>query len=279
MILITSDQELRAYVPNVLATVAGEMSLFDKVKADLELSEQWLSIHFVDTSLIEKIVSEEGYHEAAYMCRRAVVADALLRSVPSLDLVLTPNGFGIVNNQNVVPASKDRVDRLLANLELVRDRSLQQLLHLLPKVATADWLLTEAGQYFAATLFPNLDLPALLGHTDKLWERYQQYQAQLKLIEAELADKFISPELYERLRRRFIEGSCDIVELDLSNRLRAIELALLKGKLLDVPALHSIVTYIRNNPADFPEWAASDTATHYTDQSFHNKKQSGGYWF
>lgn len=278
MILITTDQELRTYVPNALATVAGEMSLFDKIRADLELSEQWLTIHFVEASLIEKIVSEEGYHEAAYMCRRAVVADALLRSVPSLDLVLTPNGFGIVNNQNVVPASKDRVDRLLANLELVRDRSLQQLLHLLPKVATTDWLLTEAGQYFAATLFPNLDLPALLGHTDKLWERYQQYQAQLKLIEAELADKFISPELYERLRRRFIEGSCDIVELDLSNRLRAIELALLKGKPLDVPALHSIVTYIRNNPADFPEWAASDTATHYTDQSFHNKKQSGGYW-
>lgn len=278
MILITTDQELRTYVPNALATVAGEMSLFDKIRADLELSEQWLTIHFVEASLIEKIVSEEGYHEAAYMCRRAVVADALLRSVPSLDLVLTPNGFGIVNNQNVVPASKDRVDRLLANLELVRDRSLQQLLHLLPKVATADWLLTEAGQYFAATLFPNLDLPALLGHTDKLWERYQQYQAQLKLIEAELADKFISPELYERLRHRFIEGSCDIVELDLSNRLRAIELALLKGKPLDVPALHSIVTYIRNNPADFPEWAASDTATHYTDQSFHNKKQSGGYW-
>lgn len=278
MILITTDTELRTYVPNALATVAGEMSLFDKIRADLELSEQWLTIHFVEASLIEKIVSEEGYHEAAYMCRRAVVADALLRSVPSLDLVLTPNGFGIVNNQNVVPASKDRVDRLLANLELVRDRSLQQLLHLLPKVATADWLLTEAGQYFAATLFPNLDLPSLLGHTDKLWERYQQYQAQLKLIEAELADKFISPELYECLRRRFIEGSCDIVELDLSNRLRTIELALLKGKPLDVPALHSIVTYIRNNPADFPEWAASDTATHYTDQSFHNKKQSGGYW-
>lgn len=278
MILITTDTELRTYVPNALATVAGEMSLFDKIRADLELSEQWLTIRFVEASLIEKIVSEEGYHEAAYMCRRAVVADALLRSVPSLDLVLTPNGFGIVNNQNVVPASKDRVDRLLANLELVRDRSLQQLLHLLPKVATTDWLLTEAGQYFAATLFPNLDLPALLGHTDKLWERYQQYQAQLKLIEAELADKFISPELYERLRHRFIEGSCDIVELDLSNRLRAIELALLKGKPLDVPALHSIVTYIRNNPADFPEWAASDTATHYTDQSFHNKKQSGGYW-
>ena len=59
MILITTDTELRTYVPNALATVAGEMSLFDKIRADLELSEQWLTIHFVEASLIEKIVSEE----------------------------------------------------------------------------------------------------------------------------------------------------------------------------------------------------------------------------
>lgn len=37
--------------------------------------------------------------------------------VPSLDLVLTPNGFGIVSNQNVAPASRDRVARLIASLE------------------------------------------------------------------------------------------------------------------------------------------------------------------
>ena len=279
MILITNDAQLRSYVPNALVTVTGEMSLFDKMRADLALSEQWLTIHFVDASLLGKIALEKEHSEAANICCRAVVADALLRAIPSLDLVLTPNGFGIVSNQNVAPASKDRVDRLLSNLELVRDRSLQQLLYLLPKAATSEWLQSEAGKYFAATLFPYLDLPSLLGYTDKLWERYQQYWAQLKLIEAELADKFISSELYARLRQRFIEDSCDIVELDLVNRLRAIELALLKGKQLDVPALHAIVTYIRKNPADFPEWAASETATHFSDQSFNNSKQSGGYWF
>ena len=279
MILITSDDQLRLYLPNALATVQGEMSLFDKLSADLQLAENWLSVHFLDTSLLTRIAEEEGAETAGYLCRRIVVADALLRAVPSLDLVLTPNGFGIVSNQNVAPASKDRVDRLLSNLELVRNRSLQQLLYLLPKAATSEWLQSEAGKYFAATLFPYLDLPSLLGYTDKLWERYQQYWAQLKLIEAELADKFISSELYARLRQRFIEDSCDIVELDLVNRLRAIELALLKGKPLDMQALHAIVTYIRKNPADFPEWAVSETATHFSDQSFHNLKQSGGYWF
>jgi len=279
MILITSDTILRKYLPNALATVQGEMSLYDKLSADLELSENWLSIHFVDTSLLARLAAEEGAETAGYLCRRIVVADALLRAVPSLDLVLTPNGFGIVSNQNIAPASKDRVERLLSNLESVRDRALHQLLYLLPKSVGADWLQTEQGQFFSATLFPLLDIPHLLGNHDKIWERYEQYRAQLIPMEAELADKFISPALFTRLRSRYILGACDIVELDLCNRLRAVELALLKGQPLDITSLHAMVSYIRQNPTDFPEWHASDTASLYTDQSFQNKPNSPGYWF
>ena len=279
MILITSDDQLRLYLPNALATVQGEMSLFDKLSADLQLAENWLSVHFLDTSLLTRIAEEEGAETAGYLCRRIVVADALLRAVPSLDLVLTPNGFGIVSNQNIAPASKDRVDRLLSNLELTRDRALQQLLYLLPGSVGADWLQTEQGQFFSATLFPFMDIPHLLGHHDKLWERYEQYRAQLILMEAELAEKFISPALMQRLRTRYIINACDIVELDLCNRLRAISLALLKGQSLDIQSLHQMVTFIRQNPADFPEWAASDTAGLYTNQSFQNKPNSPGYWF
>ena len=40
-----------------------------------------------------------------------------LIAIPSLDLVLTTNGFGIVSNQNVVPASRERVDALISSLE------------------------------------------------------------------------------------------------------------------------------------------------------------------
>ena len=105
MILITNDAQLRSYVPNALVTVTGEMSLYDKMRADFALSEQWLTIHFVDASLLGKIALEKEHSEAANICCRAVVANALLRAIPSLDLVLTPNGFGIVSNQNVAPAS------------------------------------------------------------------------------------------------------------------------------------------------------------------------------
>ena len=41
--------------------------------------------------------------------RRAVYATAAYNALPTLDIVATPNGFGVVSNQNIAPASKERV--------------------------------------------------------------------------------------------------------------------------------------------------------------------------
>lgn len=41
--------------------------------------------------------------------RRSVYATAAYNALPTLDLVATPNGFGVVSNQNIAPASKERV--------------------------------------------------------------------------------------------------------------------------------------------------------------------------
>lgn len=41
--------------------------------------------------------------------RRAVYATAAYNALPTLDLVATPNGFGVVSNNNIAPASKERV--------------------------------------------------------------------------------------------------------------------------------------------------------------------------
>ena len=86
-----------------------------------------------------------------------IVADhAFLNAIPSLDLVLTPNGFGIVSNTNVVPASKERIERLVGSLETERDANLEQLL--LRLASRNDWQQSSQGKYFAATLFPFLGL-------------------------------------------------------------------------------------------------------------------------
>lgn len=59
--------------------------------------------------------------------------DAYLSAIPSLDLVLTATGFGVVSNSTTVPASKDRVAALTNSLERCRDIELDTLVITLPK--------------------------------------------------------------------------------------------------------------------------------------------------
>lgn len=277
--LVTSDDELRQYLPNALQTVEGEASFFDRIKPDLLAAERWLTQYVVAPSSLRSMPDEEAQTIALGLARRIVVADALLRAIPQLDMVLTPNGFGVVSNQNIAPASRDRVERLLASLERQRDHALRQLLPMLYIVNGGEWYKSDQGRYFSSTLFPFLDLPALMGETAHQWEQYQLLQPRVILIEHELADKFISQPLYDRLRFNFLHNCYSLPEIDIINRLRAVELALLKGEPLNMPVLTSLVNFIRNNPDDFPEWQESDTARRYEQTSFQNKKNAAGYWW
>lgn len=257
--LITSDTDLRRYIPNTLVTVSGEQSLFDKLQVELQLSEAWLTRTF-------------GVVESTPTVCRVLATDAFLRAVPSLDLVLTPNGFGVVSNNTIAPASKDRVDRLLVSLETNRDFAIDQLLHeLLPQ---PEWRNTPQGRFFLSTLFQTpLALPSEL-RKEKAWDYFLQIHAQIILIEQELADKFISCEVYARLRS-------DISNPDfaaLVRPLQAIECQLLAGKPLPYKPLISLVDYIRKSDL-FPEWHTSQTAERYQPHAFQNTKNSPAYWW
>ena len=68
------------------------------------------------------------------LASQIVVSDAVRCAVPSLDIVLTPNGFGIDSNTNVAPTSKERIERLMASLLDMRDKTVEQLLNQLPQM-------------------------------------------------------------------------------------------------------------------------------------------------
>ena len=119
--LITNDEQLRRYLPNAFATVKGETPFFDRVLPWLQTAERWLFTRFVGDDFADTFLTLDP-DEPVRVTAACVVAHAAMRNaVPNLDLVLTPNGFGIVSNQNVAPASRDRVARLIASLEASRD--------------------------------------------------------------------------------------------------------------------------------------------------------------
>lgn len=121
--IIKSDAELRKLIPNVLATAEGETSFFDKLSPFFETASEWIEENFAEANIIYNQVNVSG--EPQELVKRLAAYHAFLLAIPSLDLVLTPNGFGIINNSNVALASKERIERLMAIVEKQRDDTIE----------------------------------------------------------------------------------------------------------------------------------------------------------
>ena len=156
MRLITSNEQLNALLPNIQVTVTGETPLIDKLSPFLATTEKWLSDVFTSQPVFDTICQLAEGDALRVATTQAVVYEAFRRAVPHLDIILTPNGFGIVSNTNIAPASKERINRLLDALLDNRDAALLQVLSLLP--AESGWIGTKQAQFFAATMFPNMEV-------------------------------------------------------------------------------------------------------------------------
>ena len=143
MRLITTNEQITALLPNIAVTVQGEIPLYDKMAPFLSMAEKWVCDVFTSEPVFDTICSLAEDNSLRAASTQIVVYEAFRRALPHLDVILTPNGFGIVSNTNIAPASKERVARLLDTLLENRDAAISQVLSLVP--AETGWLSTEQG--------------------------------------------------------------------------------------------------------------------------------------
>ena len=273
--IISNDFELRRFIPNVMSTVEGEGSIYEKIEPYMGLVEASLSDIFIGP---EMLANPRSMPEALRNAASVYVANEAFRmAVPSLDLVLTPNGFGIVNNQNVVPASKERIERLMFSLAQMRDKAVSTMV-----IALADidgYAETPQGEWFSSSLFLPLagHLSGLVDPEKPMWDEYLRIRNIAEPLENEAADEFISPELMTRLRAAPFEKGSGYARL--AGRVRRVIAGAIPGSPLDKRALTDLVNFIRENPDKYPEWHASRTAGLFDPPVFGNDKKSSGYWF
>ena len=285
MSLITSNEQLNALLPNIQVTVTGETPLIDKLSPFLAATEKWLSDIFTSEAVFDTICQYAEENALRVATTQAVVYEAFRRAVPHLDIILTPNGFGIVSNTNIAPASKERINRLLDALLENRDAALLQVLSLLP--AESGWLGTKQAQFFAATMFPNMEVtlrfPKASGGR---WEQYLSLREKAIGIEQFFAAQYLSVELMDVLRSEVQSGQYrSMLHQKICRILQAVEIRCLNSTdptawmHFEHNALFDLVNTIRDNPEDFPEWHSSATAELYEPPIFENKKESKGFWF
>ena len=60
--------------------------------------------------------------------RNVIAYKAYREAIPFVDVIQTANGFGVVSNANIAPASKERVERLMAQCDQQLDNSIDLLI-------------------------------------------------------------------------------------------------------------------------------------------------------
>lgn len=278
MKLITTDAQLRAHIPNIIASVKGEVPFIERLALFLDLAEDWVRTTFTSETTFNTICGYTDSNPLKVLTARLVVADALRRAIPSLDIVLSPNGFAVVNTSNLAPASKPRVDRLIGSMLSHRDDCIAALLPEL--VGASKWLTSSQADFFGATLFPDLDIvDAVGGATGSKWEKYLELRPQVIDLEASLAEEWFSPELMSALRSENLRGDLTEKRSEIVRQVKAQVVGYLRSGSFNSRRLADIVNYIRLNESDFAEWYGSKTAELFAPPVFKNIKKSSGFFF
>lgn len=276
--LITTDAQLRSHLPNIIASVKGETPFIERLALFLDLAEDWVRTTFTSETTFNTICGYTDSNPLKVLTSRLVVADALRRAIPSLDIVLSPNGFAVVNTSNLAPASKPRVDRLIGSMLSHRDDCIAVLLPGL--VGASKWLTSSQADFFGATLFPDLRIvDAVGGATGSKWDRYLELRPQVIDLEASLAEEWLSPELMSALRSETLRGDLNEKRHEIVRQVKAQVVGYLRCGSFNSRRLADIVNIIRQHEAEFPEWHQSETAKLFAPPVFRNDRKASGYFF
>lgn len=203
--LINNINDMKPYLPSVMMKTDDSSCLDDAVR---------VADRYVRDSLTGEAVyrqcEQEPESERAEMVKRVVALAAFLPVMADLDLALTDAGFVVVQDQQMVPASRQRVEKLERSLR-IRLRSYTMLL-IDELRADREWQSSEAARTvcrgFVATwdelLSGGLFDPSAIGDYDKVSTIRRQCAAVLdgkitswipETVLAELEEKYIQQNL------------------------------------------------------------------------------------
>lgn len=122
MIQITIDQ-FEQLLPFVGAATED---VFHKMQPDFEMRYDRLIDQVINPDFETKAL-ESASRTYKYMLNYIILATFIDR-LHSQDIIMTDNGFGVVSNENIAPASQARVDALKTELTYKRDDSLHYII-------------------------------------------------------------------------------------------------------------------------------------------------------
>lgn len=255
-------------IPNTLLEVEGETPLAVKLAPWIQSAKNWLESEYLGP---DDFLNEGDNARAV----RIVVFKAFADAIPSLDLVVTPTGFGVVSTDSVAPASKDRINRLLESIRSQIDGELDLLLEFCHQYP--EWRASERGKYFCATF-----LSSLRDNRKIVFESYDDMRNEAMHVESLMEERYLGHNLMTRLRNEY-NSRKPYVYHDLANPVRSAVLNIvypINNKSLENNLWHScrpIIEMLHRFPEYYDIWKA-EMGERFNQQPFINNIK-GSYYF
>ena len=239
-------------------------------------AELYDSISAVDPNLTVLETDREG--TLAQACVRYICARAYYEASAHLDLVLTATGFGVVNNDNVVPASADRVKAL-------RDRLSRQMSDYYDEIKAAaryfdTWTTPANIRIYFASLFWCARHLRRLGIAEPTQGDLIERRPAIMSAEAKLR-ALISSELFAALCKTEATASTTEVEAEAIDLCRdyIADIVCSQPHADIVVVRDRLLAHLEANISDFPAYAASANykANHF--DNYQNEKDDTCYFF
>lgn len=248
--------------------------VFGKVSAQFERSEGFVLQKFFDSEDSEMAKGEK----TVQLLKVCVILHAFLAVFRQLDLVLTPTGFGVVGNDTMTPASKQRVDSLLASIQWqMQDAESALLQHL---VRVEGWGGTLAAkQNIVSLIYCQRVLCQLMRKDTRDPNYWNDCMQAIEEVDSKIST-LISFEQYEdmldHVRKDTLKGNM----LQAYNiMLKAYGFHILENKQREHQAYRSLIDFLDANEETFHYYRASReyAALHYEHEK--NTPDSPAFFF
>ena len=254
-----------------LSATSATAHVFDMLQPHLEVTEQNLKSELFGLFDYTSVVGLES------IAIRMVCLRTYYEQIPHLDLVLTPTGFGVVSNENVVPASADRVKELRKQVKAAYDDAYDDAI--LAMLGT-DWVKSVSGRIHTNSLYNTAhDLRSYAccpyAHRSDLLERLVQ------IAEAEeYIRRTISSEFFEALLEGVRSKKMSITYSMLVHELKLAVAGWLHGNTNVLRMkLANIVNQMEKHIDDYPEYKNSEAYKVKHFERYQNGKDDTTYFF
>jgi len=275
--LIDSIDKFTAIIPT------AEGSEWEAIEPFMTEAEAWTQNEFLGAELFDHIAALPAGNSVLYTLMILLANKAYSLAIPYVDLIQTPTGFAVVNNTNLLPASQQRVDRLLQttiNWFGVKMNALIGMIESDP-VLLAKWRLSAVFQKMTETIFWRPSDIILLGATPTgNWDLLTQNQTTILAFQSGILADWISIEYMNELLLKRQNGALSSDDKTALRLIQSVAVNLLGNHEESAEKiLNTLVNYMEKTPNAFATYIASDIYAIKIGTKYQNQKTDKTFFF